>query len=69
MSVPGALPEAVPGIVDGRPRILASLLAALSLRHSSVRAAAALVLSIVKAVVVASGQGQVARGRQGSVQA
>ena len=66
LPVAGALPEAVPGMVVGLPRTLASLPATLSLRHSSVGAAAALVLSVVAAAVATEDRGRAARGRLGS---
>ena len=58
LSVAGALPEAVPGMVAGLPRTLAPLPATLSLRHSSVGAAAALVVSAVAAAVAAETGGE-----------
>ena len=66
LSVAGALPEAVPGMVTGLPITLTSLPAALSLRHSSVGAAAALVLSIAAEAVTVEDWGRAARGRRGS---
>ena len=55
MSVAGALPVAVPELVAGLPRTLASLPAALGLWHSSIGAAATLVLSVAAAAVTAKG--------------
>ena len=66
LSVAGALPEAVPGMVAGLPRTLAPLPATLSLRHSSVGAAAALVISVVAAAVAAETGGERRRDAWGA---
>ena len=66
--VAGILSETVPGMVAGLPITLASLQAALGLRHSSVGAAAALVLSVVMAAIAAEGRVRAAQGWRGTVQ-
>ena len=58
LSVAGAVPEAVPGMVAGLPRTLASLPPALSLQHSSVGSTAALVISFVMAAVAGKAGGE-----------
>ena len=65
--VAGALPRAVPGMVARLPITLATLMAALGLRHLSVGAAAALVLSVVASVARGDRRGG-GMGRRGTVE-
>ena len=65
--VAGALPEAVSGMVAGLPITLATLTAALGLRHLRVRAVAALVLSVVATVARGERCGG-GTGRRGTVE-
>ena len=65
--ITGALPEAVPGMVAGLTITLATLMAALGLRHLSVGAAAALVLSVVASVTRGNCRGG-GMGRRGTVE-
>ena len=61
--IAGSLPEAVLGMVVGLLRTLVSLLAALSLGHSIVGAAAVLVLSVIAAAVATEYRGRAVQGR------